>query len=142
MESSSVEYQTNIEVNRLEAYEGLLLDENSALFRELKVRKERRSHPQTPVAMGEGVQTGEQIGEEEKGEGLAGDHADGDVELTTVRKSQASGLLFEIESEEEEEGEGSKKEGGKGMRKMPLPKVDPGRDVGIVNGMRMMRKGG
>lgn len=130
LEPSSTEYQTNIEVNRLEAYEGLLLDENSALFRELKVRKERRSHSQTPIATGEGMALDEKRGEDDVNSGVkdsrGGDQ--GEVQLTTtMRKNQTSGILFEIESDEEEEEEGEK-----GMRKMPLPKMDPGRDVGIV----------
>lgn len=42
----------------------------------------------------------------------------------------SQGMLFDIESEEEEEEkEKEKEEGGKGMKKMPLPKMDPGRDV-------------
>lgn len=51
IEPSSSEYRPNNEVNRLEVYESLLLDPQSALWREVLHRKERRSSkPATPSA--------------------------------------------------------------------------------------------
>ena len=50
MEVSQSEYQPNSEVNRLEVYESLLLDTQSALWREVLHRKEIRSSKNTPTA--------------------------------------------------------------------------------------------
>ena len=73
LEETTGDYQMDPTVNRMEAYEGLLLDEHSALWRELLHRKERRSTPTTtPAISGEAAQS----------------------EKTT---------LFDIESDEEEE---------------------------------------
>lgn len=88
LEETTGEYQVDPAVNRMEAYEGLLLDEKSALWRELLHRKERRSAPATPP-----TKTGES---------------------TPAEKTS----LFDIESDEEEE-----------VKKLPLPQIDPGRDV-------------
>ena len=57
LEETTGDYQVNPTVNRMEAYEGLLLDEHSALWRELLHRKERRLAPTTPPTKpGEPVQ--------------------------------------------------------------------------------------
>ena len=48
LEVSQNEYQPDREVNRLEVYESLLLDTQSALWREVLHRKERRSSKTTP----------------------------------------------------------------------------------------------
>lgn len=58
LEESQSDYQPDKEVNRLEVYESLLLDTQSALWREVLHRKERRtSKPATP-AHGEKTETG------------------------------------------------------------------------------------
>lgn len=90
VEATSGEYRSNPDANRLEAYEGLLLDSESALWRELLYRKSRRSAPSSPPVKG-----------------------------VCENKSSA----FDIESEEEGTSE---------VGKLPLPTVDPGRDVGVV----------
>mgnify|MGYP001774682407 CR=1 FL=1 len=75
MESSSNEYKPDQEVNRLEVYESLLLDTQSALWREVLHRKESRSSkPVTPST----------------------------TTTTKGKKSEEEGV-FDIGSEEEEE---------------------------------------
>ena len=77
MESSSNEYKPDQEVNRLEVYESLLLDTQSALWREVLHRKESRSSkPVTPST----------------------------TTTTKGKKSEEEGV-FDIGSEEEEEEE-------------------------------------
>lgn len=75
MESSSNEYKPDQEVNRLEVYESLLLDTQSALWREVLHRKESRSSkPVTPstTTTGKGKKNEEEgvfdIGSEEEEE--------------------------------------------------------------------------
>ena len=75
MESSSNEYKPDQEVNRLEVYESLLLDTQSALWREVLHRKESRSSkPVTPstATTGKGKKNEEEgvfdIGSEEEEE--------------------------------------------------------------------------
>lgn len=75
MESSSNEYKPDQEVNRLEVYESLLLDTQSALWREVLHRKESRSSkPVTPST----------------------------TTITKGKKNEEEGV-FDIGSEEEEE---------------------------------------
>lgn len=82
MESSSNEYKPDQEVNRLEVYESLLLDTQSALWREVLHRKESRSSkPVTPSTS----------------------------TTTKGKKSEEEGV-FDIGSEEEEEEENELKE--------------------------------
>ena len=82
MESSSNEYKPDQEVNRLEVYESLLLDTQSALWREVLHRKESRSSkPVTPSTS----------------------------TTTKGKKSEEEGV-FDIGSEEEEEEENGLKE--------------------------------
>ena len=58
IEPSSSEYHPDKEVNRLEVYESLLLDPQSALWREVLHRKGRRSSkPSTPAAVPNGKKT-------------------------------------------------------------------------------------
>ena len=85
LENYEGEYKTDAAVNRLEAYEGLLLDEKSALWRELQARKARRTAQPAPAA---------------------GENA-----------LAAKEMVFDVESDEE-------------TPTLPLPKLDPGRDVG------------
>ena len=85
LENYEGEYKTDAAVNRLEAYEGLLLDEKSALWRELQARKARRTAQPAPAA---------------------GENA-----------LAAKETVFDVESDEE-------------TPTLPLPKLDPGRDVG------------
>ena len=76
MESSSNEYKPDQEVNRLEVYESLLLDTQSALWREVLHRKESRSSkpvtPSTTTTTGKGKKNEEEgvfdIGSEEEEE--------------------------------------------------------------------------
>ena len=75
MEVSTSEYKPDKEVNRLEVYESLLLDPQSALWREVLHRKESRSSkPGTPSAS-----------------------------TSKEKKSEEEGV-FDIGSEEEEDG--------------------------------------
>ena len=85
LENYEGEYKTDVAVNRLEAYEGLLLDEKSALWRELQARKERRTAQPSPAAR--------------------------------ENAPAAKETVFDVESDEE-------------APTLPLPQVDPGRDVG------------
>lgn len=119
----------------MEAYEGLLLDEKSALFRELQFRKARRSQPQSPIAVpsSSSMTTSTAVAStrslssgEEEGEENVEKKKEEEKEGYQKSNVHSQGMLFDIESEEEEEEE---EEGGKGMKKMPLPKMDPGRDV-------------
>ena len=84
LENYEGEYTTDAAVNRLEAYEGLLLDEKSALWRELQARKERRTAQPSPA-----------------------------VAENALKEKET---VFDVESDDE-------------VPTLPLPQVDPGRDV-------------
>ena len=78
MEVSQSEYQPNSEVNRLEVYESLLLDTQSALWREVLHRKEMRSSKNTNPQK---------------------------TEIQAEAGTETTAEIFDIDSEEEEEEE-------------------------------------
>lgn len=108
VEETTEEYKPDVAGNRLEVYESLLLDESSALWRELLYRKERRSAASAASASNA------------TNAANAANAAGGKAETSGAAETEAEtgSTVFDIDSEEEK----------------PLPVKDPSRDVRAAGG--------
>lgn len=100
---STEEYMADASVNRMEVYESLLFDSNSALWREVLHRKEGRSASEATSA--------------EKSTADAGTNAGASTDANA--NAGAKGDVFDIDSEEDED---------EPVKAQPVPKKDPARD--------------
>ena len=103
LDASQEEYVADASVNRMEVYESLLFDSNSALWREVLHRKEGRS-------------TSDMSSSVEKPSASASANANASAGANASAK--VKGDVFDIDSEEEDEP----------VKAQPVPKKDPARD--------------
>lgn len=99
LDASQEEYVADASVNRMEVYESLLFDSNSALWREVLHRKKGRSTSDVSSSV-------------EKSSASAGASAGANA------SAKVKGDVFDIDSEEEDEP----------VKAQPVPKKDPARD--------------
>lgn len=101
LDASQEEYVADASVNRMEVYESLLFDSNSALWREVLHRKEGRSTSDVSSSV-------------EK----PGANASASAGAAANGSAKVKGDVFDIDSEEEDEP----------VKAQPVPKKDPARD--------------